>query len=66
MVITGRSIKTSETSIAIQHVFFSGIEPEKNPIMLTLVQHMDCRLVYRNKVASMRRIRLEQPVTLRK
>ena len=34
--------------------------------MLTLVQHMDCRLIYRNKVASMTRIRLEQPVTLRK
>jgi hypothetical protein len=29
MVITGRLIKTSETSMAIQHVFFSGIEPEK-------------------------------------
>ena len=29
MVITGRLIKTSETSIAIQQVFFSGIEPEK-------------------------------------
>ena len=38
----------------------------EKPIMLTLVQHMDCRLIYRNKVASMTRIRLEQPVTLRK